>query len=221
MELVSMVKAGIRIARSCIAQQRKALETQAKAKRVGRSVPTHRGALSGVVREPTVLWEHGCAIAEQVTVVLEEALADSVFNLGMPNIVRCKTTGEGACALFAPECEIAVEIKTFHDKFRKSAMYSERGRGQRSIPEGMAKELRSFVATCVGEDMLLDGKDFPEAAKALFAEASVFAIAKNSEHFTTEVNYVGAFRFTYVGSRTILCVRLMEVAHVFILRHNK
>lgn len=57
-----------------------------------------------------------------------------------------------------------------------------------------------------------DVNNFSAEIKDALSDISIFGIAKNSEHLSTERNYVGVFRLSWLGSRSVVLFPLMHAA---------
>lgn len=142
-ELISTVKAACRMAKSCLAQQKKLLEAAAKR---AKKEPMKKSTSLAVGKEPLALWEHGMSIANTVKSVLHEAYDKKTFDAGEALIIRCKVSGEQAQHIFSDGSEVSVRVKVFLDKFRKSSIYTERGRGQRPLPADAVAQLEEMAS---------------------------------------------------------------------------
>ena len=208
-----MVKAAVRRANLCITEhgkkQKKLKATSASAGKVGATAAA-RAACLGKDRVP--LWDHGVSIAQTITStqLKDYSVNSSGTDMSMPLIIRCQHDPE--CGILAKEGDVYAEVKNFGEKFQKSVIYVDKARGQKPASPTVGGKALAFIQT-LAPKLQPDGI-MSERLKEFLDSASIFGIAKNSEHVTTEMHYLPGFRVGFGGSRTVVAMPIMDILAV-------
>lgn len=210
LELCTMVKAAVRLTKACIVANKKALETACK-QQVKQDKVASKSKSANAGQEIAPLWDYGPSVAKEIPACTCEQFKSDTFECAVPTIISCKVDGDGAVPLFDKKGPICAKGDSFQAKFRKSSMYSEKGRGQRPLSSELGKTITGFITKFIPESKRIDLSTCPERLQHDFKDASVFGIAKNSEHIATEIHYASAFRLTLKGSRAVVMFPFMEL----------
>lgn len=218
-ELVNQVRVARKVVASCCAVALKQVEKTKLKTSTEKSKPSRKDKSAppvSVVNKPNAwpIFELGFNIGRQVTSCRIEDFQMNKFYFNRPCTIAFPTTGEHALDIFNPASMVMKCLDSFRAKFQANALYSSAGRAQKPLPPDLQVAcLEVFQRGLCHPADVVPSEVLPEKIQTSM-KASVFGIARNTEHVSFEKDFLGTLRLGLVGTRTVVTAAVLDMVQL-------